>query len=139
MAPPTLPAAVTVHEFDHAVAALRAAVALERKITLLSAPAASGQAGIAWFAELIRAARGVVPGADSVAVLDCDRHGGRALAALRAGLDGVIFTGSRANFLKLADIAEDLRVTMIDHRPKSLDLLDRRDPETAVRDWLAKH
>ena len=138
MAPPPLPAAVTVHDLEQAVAALRAAAAIGKPVTLLSAPAAAAQAGINWFAELVKTARAEVPDADCVGALDCDRYGGRAMAALKLGFEVIIFSGQRANYLTLLDMADGLPIRVLDSRPKSLDLLGRREPEKAVRDWLAK-
>lgn len=133
-----LPPAITVHDLDQAVAALTAAVALDQPVTLVSARAATSTVGVVWFAVMISEAREKVPEAQARILFDCDRHGGRAMAALRYGFDAVIFTGSRETLMKLADIAEDLGVTMMDHYPESLDLSGKTDPEESVRLYLSK-
>jgi hypothetical protein len=128
--------AVVVHDLDQARIALAAARAVARPITLLSAPAAASAVGPAWFATLIRTVRAEFPGVEIEAILDCDRAAGRAMAALQAGFNGVVFTGSEAVLLKLADIGEDLRCTLYDTRPAALDLLAEKDPAAACRAWL---
>jgi fructose/tagatose bisphosphate aldolase len=128
--------AVVVHDLDQARIALAAARAAGRPITLLSAPAAASAVGPAWFATLIRTVRAEFPEIAVEAILDCDRAAGRAMAALQAGFNGVVFTGSEAVLLKLADIGEDLRCTLYDTRPAALDLLAEKDPAAACRAWL---
>jgi hypothetical protein len=129
--------AVVVHDLDQARLALAAARAVGRPITLLSAPAAASAVGPAWFATLVRTVRAEFPDIEVEAILDCDRAAGRAMAALQTGFNGVVFTGSEAVLLKLADIGEDLRCTLYDARPEALDLLAERDPAAACRAWLA--
>ena len=58
------------------------------------------------------------------------------MAALQAGFNGIVFTGSEGVLLKLADIGEDQRCTLYDTRPKALDLMAARDPAAACRAWL---
>jgi fructose/tagatose bisphosphate aldolase len=128
--------AVVVHDLEQARVALAAARAVGRPITLLSAPAAANAVGPAWFATLIRTARAEFPDLEIEAILDCDRAAGRAMAALQAGFNGVVFTGSNAVLLKLADIGEDKRCTLYDMRPEALDLMDQADPAAACRAWL---
>jgi hypothetical protein len=129
--------AVVVHDLDHARIALAAAQELGKPVTLLSAPAAASAVGPAWFAALVRQARDEFPEVDAEAILDCDRAAGRAMAALQAGFNGIVFTGSTAVLLKLADLGEDRRCTLYDLRPAALDLLDKKNPAAAVRAWLA--
>jgi fructose/tagatose bisphosphate aldolase len=133
-----LPPCITVHDLEQAVAALTAAAALEKPVTLISAPAAAATVGGAWFAHMMGEARALVPAAQAFTVFDCHHHGGRAMAALRYGFDAIIFSGSHATLLKLADMGEDLGVTLMDHYPKSLDLAGRADPEQAAREYLKK-
>jgi hypothetical protein len=128
---------VVVHDLDQARLALAAAREVGRPITLLSAPAAASAVGPAWFATLMRTVRAEFPDVEVEAILDCDRAAGRAMAALQAGFNGVVFTGSTTMLLKLADIGEDLRCTLYDARPEALDLLAEKDPAAACRAWLA--
>jgi hypothetical protein len=96
---------IIVHSLGHAVAALRAAAAAPRRITLASAPSAGGYAGAGWFAALVDAAREAVPEALFSAFLDCGDEAGPTLAALRSDIKGVIFTGRADVARRLADIA----------------------------------
>ena len=128
--------AVVVHDLEQARIALEAARAVGRPITLLSAPAAASAVGPAWFATLVRTVRAEFPQVEIEAILDCDRAAGRAMAALQAGFNGIVFTGSETVLLKLADLGEDLHCTLYDMRPKALDLLAEKDPAAACRAWL---
>jgi len=129
--------AVVVHDLDQARIAAAAARAAGRPLTLLSAPAAASAVGPAFFATLVRTVRAEFPEVEIEAILDCDRAAGRAMAALQAGFNGVVFTGSESVLLKLADIGEDLRCTLYDTRPDALDLMAQKDPAAACRAWLA--
>ena len=93
-----------VHSLTHAVAALEAAAEARRAITLLSAPAAGIYAGPGWWKAVIDAARGAVPAARFVAILDCGGDAGAAQGAIRAGVETLVFTGR-------ADAAERLKAT----------------------------
>jgi hypothetical protein len=90
-----------VHSLAHAVAALTAAADADREVILASAPEAGIYAGPGWFAALIATARKAVPSARFSALLDCGDDAGAAQGAIRAGIDGLIFTGR-------ADVAERL-------------------------------
>ena len=127
---------VVVHDLNQARIALAAARTAGKPITLLSAPAAASAVGPAWFATLVRTVRAEFPDLEIEAILDCGRAAGRAMAALQAGFNGIVFTGSEGVLLKLADIGEDQRCTLYDTRPKALDLMAERDPAAACRAWL---
>ncbi len=136
---PTLPRAVVVHSLEHATAALSAAAALDQPITVISPHNAGSIIGPGFFAELVRQARATVPTATAVALLDCQTAAGRAMAAVHGGMcDGVIYTGRYETFLKLADIAMEKGMTMLDHRPEALDLWQRQDIEATVTAWLSR-
>src|SRR5216683_7874426 len=96
---------IIIHSVAHAVAALSAAAEAGRPVTLASAPDAGIYAGPGWFGALIAAARDAVPAAQSAALLDCGDDAGAAQAAIRAGIEGVIFTGRFDVADRLADIA----------------------------------
>jgi hypothetical protein len=130
------PRALTIHDIAHARAALAAARALAKPVILLSAPAAAGSVGVAFFAALVRQARGEFPDVRAFAILDCDRAAGRALAALRGGFDGVVYRGGGESLERLHDIAEQANIRLLPARPESLDLLDCSDAEEAARTWL---
>ena len=96
---------VVVHTFAHAIGALRAAAGAGRPIVIASAPEAGVYAGPGWFRALVAAAREAVPEAQFSAVLDCGGEPGAALAAIRAGIEIVLFTGRADVARRLADIA----------------------------------
>jgi acyl-CoA reductase-like NAD-dependent aldehyde dehydrogenase len=116
---------IVVHTFAHAVGALRAAAHTGRPIVLSSAPEAGASAGPGWFRELIAAAREAVPDASFSAILDCGEEPGPALAAIRAGVERVLFTGRADVALRLADIARQHGVRLETAPPSvALDLAD---------------
>jgi hypothetical protein len=114
---------VIVHSPAHAVAALEAAAAAGRAITLASAPDAGVYGGPGWFRGLIAAAREAVPAGQCTMLLDCGEDAGAAMAAVRAGIEAVVFTG-RADIAEgLADIAGQRGARLLTQRPEAaLDL-----------------
>lgn len=131
--------AITVHSYDHACAALKAAVEISVPILLISAPDAGLQSGPAWFASVVDQAVEATPGADSLDVtklLDCGDKPGSALAALRHGVKDICFKGTGAARGKLRTIAGSYDARLIDERPEALDLLGHDNPLEACRDWL---
>jgi acyl-CoA reductase-like NAD-dependent aldehyde dehydrogenase len=102
---------------------LRAAARARRRIVLVSAPEAGLYAGGGWFRELIAAAREAVPDAEFSALLDCGDRPGAALAAIRAEVPGVVFTGRPDVAKRLTDIARQHGVAFATERPSpTLDL-----------------
>jgi hypothetical protein len=109
----------------HAVAALSAAGAADRPVTLLSAPDAGIFAGPGWWREVVAAARAAVPAAQCTAILDCGDDAGAAQAAIRAGVEAIVFTGRADIAERLADIARQNDVRLLAERPApALDLAD---------------
>src|SRR6266436_10394547 len=84
---------IIIHSLAHAVAALSAAAEAGRRVTLASAPDAGIYAGPGWFSALVAAARAAVPAAQCAALLDCGDDAGAAQAAIRTGIEGIVFTG----------------------------------------------
>ncbi len=94
-------------------------------MTLLSATNAGIYAGPGWFGAIVEAAAKAVPEAVFTAFLDCGDQPGAALAAIRAGVEGVIFTGRNDVADRLADIAHQRGVKFLTQRPVvGLDLLE---------------
>jgi hypothetical protein len=90
---------------------------------LASAPDAGGYVGPGWFKGLVAAAREAVPEARFSALLDCGDNVGAALAAIRAGIEGVVFTGRPDVAHRLGDIAVQHGVRFETSRPTAtLDL-----------------
>jgi hypothetical protein len=72
---------------------------------LVSASDAGGYVGPGWFKALVAAARESVLDAECSSLLDCGDNVGAALGAIRAEVEGVIFTGRADVTDRLADIA----------------------------------
>jgi hypothetical protein len=111
------PSVIIVHSLAHAVAALSAAAEAGRRVTLASAPDAGIYAGPGWFGALVAAARDAVPAAQCRALLDCGDDAGAAQAAIRAGIEGIVFTGPAEIAERLADIARQRGARLLTARP----------------------
>lgn len=134
----TPPRIVVIHGLDHARAAAAAAAALGVVVRLRSAPGGGGYAGAAWFRELAQIAGAEFPDAVIEAALDCGDTPGHALAALRAGLKLVRFTGPKRTAAKIGQIAAEHGAAMDIAKGRVLDLADEPDPEAACLAWLGK-
>ena len=108
---------IVIHSLDQAVAALRVAARSGHEIVLSSAADAGGYMGPGWFGALVTAAREAVPAARFAAFLDCGDSVGAALAAIRAEVEGVTFTGPPDAARRLADIAREHGVRFETERP----------------------
>ena len=94
-------------------------------MVLVSAPDAGGYVGPGWFKALVAAARRAVPEIRCSTFLDCGDNVGAALAAIRAEVEGVIFTGRPDVAHRLADIARQHGVRFETKRPAdALDLAE---------------
>jgi delta 1-pyrroline-5-carboxylate dehydrogenase len=106
--------------------ALKAAARAARPVILVSAADAGIYAGPGWFGAFVEAAHEAVPEARFSALLDCGDRPGAALAAIRAQVEGVIFTGRDDVADRLADIARQHGVGFVTERPADgLDLGDK--------------
>ena len=133
--PETAPV-IVIHSLAHAVAALSAAAEAGRPVVIASAPDAGIYAGPGWFGAVIRSAREAVPAPEFDALLDCGDDAGAAMAAIRAGIPGVVFIGHADVARRLADIAVQAGARLITERPQpALDLGDPffADDETVRR------
>jgi hypothetical protein len=106
-------------------------------VVLASAPDAGGYVGPGWFGVLIAAAREAVPAARFSTLLDCGDNVGAALAAIRAGIEGVVFTGRPDIARRLADIAVQHGVRFEMSRPTAT--LDLGEDFFASRESLERH
>jgi acyl-CoA reductase-like NAD-dependent aldehyde dehydrogenase len=114
---------IVVHSLAQAGAALNAAAAAGRAIVLASAPEAGIYAGPGWWRELVAMAGAAVPAARFSAVLESGDEPGAALAANRARIAAVVFTGRADLARRLADIAGRHGVRLATDRPAAaLDL-----------------
>ena len=128
---------IVIHDLAQAIAALRAATAAHKPVTLWSAEGAGIYAGPGWFAAVERHARAAVPAGKASFVIDCAERADLVQEAFRAGIKAARFAGPRRVAEKLADIAAQQRATLHRQRPKALDLLNAGDPETATAAYLA--
>ena len=128
--PQSAPATIVVHEFSHAVAALTAAQAHNRPITILSAMGAVRSAGAGWWRELVTQAGANVPDQATEWILDCGDEPGMALAALREGVQAIALDAGEPIWSRVAQIAVqcDASVLRID-RAGALDLADSNNPQ----------
>ncbi len=121
-----LPPALIVHDAAHVARAL----APGRPVTLLSPPGFALYAGCLWWRSLLASARFTGP-----ALLDCADAAGRALEALRIGLRGLVLDPATPAFPRIAALADEYRVTLLDAPPPALDLGNRIGP-AALAAWL---
>jgi hypothetical protein len=105
--------------------ALRAAAATGRPIAMLSVPDAALNAGIGWFAAIMRYARAAAPKADAIGLIDCADRSDLVQAAFHEGIDGAVFRGRKPVFDKLADIAAQSGRMLLRRRPTALALPER--------------
>jgi fructose/tagatose bisphosphate aldolase len=122
---PDANATIIVHTLAQAIAALSAAARVGRPVVLISAPDAGGYVGSGWFKALVAAAREAVPDISCSTFLDCGDNVGAALAAIRAEVEAVIFTGRPDVVRRLADLAQQHGVRVETKRPAAaLDLAE---------------
>jgi acyl-CoA reductase-like NAD-dependent aldehyde dehydrogenase len=94
-----------IRSLAEAIEFLRAAQAANEPAVLWAASDAEG--GL-WLTALLDQARAAVPGAAATAALACGDRAGDAMAALRAGIRRIGFTGSAAVAAKLAALGAEL-------------------------------
>jgi hypothetical protein len=111
---------IIIHSLAQANVALRAALKADRPVVLASPPGAGSYVGPGWFGALVAAAREAVPDARFSILLDCGDDVGAALAAIRAEIQGVVFTGRADVARRLADIACQHGVRFVTARPAAL-------------------
>ena len=104
-------------------------------MTLASAPSAALQAGPAWFKAVIDEASAAYPDVAVTAILDCGDAPGAVMAALRAGLTQLRFSGAPELHDKLTAMGAVFSAAPApDAR---LDLLDEEQPEAVCHRFLA--
>lgn len=131
---------IRIHSLNHARAALAAARATGRAVTLLSPPAPA--AGIGWWRRLMALAAAEFPDVTFEGVLDCGPSAGMALAAIRCGAGPLEVSVGTEMLAKLADIARQAGTRAEGGGNAALDLLGPdlpgiSEPSRACRDWLA--
>src|SRR5262245_17986589 len=135
---PMARAVFIVHSLSQAKAAVSAAALNKSAVTLLSAPAAAGYAGVGWFAALIRGAADSRSGPAVSGILDCGSRADLVQAAFRQGVTQVVFRGDARLLRPLRDIARQRGATILRRRPAAFDLRHLEEPETPCRNWFAQ-
>jgi hypothetical protein len=107
--PPSEWTRAVAHTGQQAVQALEQAAWQGRPVLLVSASDAAGYLGSGYFLAMIRRARHQVPGAVSIAVLDCGANPGYALAALDSGVQAVRLVAPSPVMAAVAAIARRRR------------------------------
>ena len=129
--------AVVVRSLAEAEAALTAAAALGRPVTLLSAENAAASVGPRWFAALVAEARARHPEAEVSAILDCGDGPGSVAAALRLGFTRIRYAGRGRAAEAVAAMAAERGATLLSRRPPALDPANEPDLHTACLAWLS--
>lgn len=122
---------------DRDVAAVLAAVqAIDRRVTLLSAPGAAAFAGPLWWAALVRHAHAIGPGLVASDILDAADAPATALAAFRCGCRAVALDPACPAWPGVASVAREIGAALLDSLPPSLDLA-ARGAARRLPEWLA--
>ncbi len=130
-------ARIRIHSLDHGRAALAAAVAAGRPVSLESPAGAALWQGIGWWRAVVAILAAEFPGIAFAAVLDCADAPGAALAALRSGVKSVRVKAPAPVLARLAAIAEQENSTVGDTVEEDLlDLLGDPDPHGTCGDRL---
>ena len=125
---------IIIHSLGHARAALAIAASLNVPLVLASAAGAALQTGPLWFKSVIDQASAAHPDVALTAILDCGEAPGAVMAGLRAGLRHFRFSGRTDIRAKLAAMGAQFA----EPSAATLDLRDTREPETAIRAFLAR-
>ena len=113
--------AIRIYGLDDALAAAEAAADLDCPLALISAAGAGYWAGPLWFKSLIEEVRKRHPGLAMSATLDCGDYAGAVMAAVRARVPRILFTGNQAAADRLAQIADAAGLTLLTHLPRTAD------------------
>ena len=122
--------AIRIYGLDDALTAAEAAADLGCPLALISAPGAGYWAGPLWFKALIEEVRKRHPELAMSATLDCSDFAGAVLAAVRARVPRILFTGDDATADRLAPMAEAAGLTLLTRQPRVAD--PRNSPGTAT-------
>jgi hypothetical protein len=125
---------IIIHSLAGARAALGVAASMKAPIVLASAPGAALQTGPLWFKSVIDQASAAQPGVALTAILDCGAAPGAVMAGLRAGLTHFRFSGRAELRERLAGMG----AKFVAPSGEALDLRELREPETAIRAFLAR-
>ncbi|HXV23652.1 MAG TPA: hypothetical protein VED46_05270 [Alphaproteobacteria bacterium] len=131
--------AFIIHDLEQARAAAAVAEELGQPILLLTPVDMAAALGTLWTQELARHLRRVFPGASILVMFDCGDRAALAHEALRAGAEGVCFTGPADQTEGLAEVAAALGRTFLAHRPAALGLagISPKRRIAAAKAWIS--
>jgi hypothetical protein len=89
-----------------------------RAVIIASAADAGIYTGPGWFKAVIDAVREAASTSQFSAVLDCGDDAGAAQGAIRAGIEGIVFTGREDVAARLQAIAEESNSRILAERPQ---------------------
>ena len=118
---------------DAAQARAALAAAPECRVLLLGPRDGAARLGVGYFKALLDLLRGEHPGRDFVLAVDCGDAAGLALAALRVGIEAILFDVDAARRRRLADIARQCGAALIARPANAVDLTAAPDPFAACR------
>lgn len=121
------------HDMEQARTAARIAHCAGESLTLFSPPDGARVFGPAMFREMIDGLRLESPGLRLTGILDCGAAAGRALGAIRSGVDAVRVTLEGPALARLSAIAEAYAVSIVTGPFPALDLASVSDPAAACR------
>ncbi|HEX7388848.1 MAG TPA: hypothetical protein VF286_01975 [Acidiphilium sp.] len=121
-----LPPAVIVHDRSHIARVLAPGL----PVTLLSPPGFALYAGCLWWKTLLDQTGFAGP-----ALLDCADAPGRALAALRLGISGIVLAAEPEILARVSAIAASTGALVLAEPPPALDLATR-DADRHLASWL---
>lgn len=125
---------IIIHSLAEARAALAIAASMNAPLVLASAPGAALQVGPLWFKSVIDQASAAQLGVALTAILDCGAAPGAVMAGLRAGLTHFRFSGRAELRDKLAAMGAEF----VAPAAEALDFREKREPESAIRAFLAQ-
>jgi len=129
--------AIIIHNFSQAQAALAAAHEANKSVALWSAPGAGCYAGAGWWRGLLDLLTQAQPGhGHYTSVLDCSDAPGFVMAAIRAQVPGIYFSGMPDITQKLSDMATAQGLGLVTVRPKALDLAAAKNPQDVCLHYL---
>jgi hypothetical protein len=136
---PASPAFI-VHDLAQARIVFAAASVARVAVRIESAAGAAGYAGAGWWAQVIAAARAEYPEVEATCILDCGEEPGRALGAIREGVEAIRCRARPRARGRLAALAEAAGVLFVTGPVgPALDLATVPEPNTAVAARLAPH
>ncbi len=128
--------AVVIHGLVDARRTCHIARDLGVEILLVSSPDAVSYIGPTWFFDITLQVKQEFPDVVIDAVLDCGDAAGGALAALRAGIKSIHYSGEKNVAHKIEDIAKQRGAKLLRSTPRAFDPRRSANPDGELRAWL---